>query len=177
MKTPWKKHIDKRYISGEDLKYGIENQKGLAPEMVVTFDSFEEVMAYNQSQAKEVKQTGVWLKSVETGHKLYKPLILNNINGSFLQKEIGGGSIYLEDFDKNIKFVLYAKPDRRFNFVARLKKHYEEATTDPKPLIAKMEACKSLGELGQVWTSFTVLEKKIPAVVKRKEELKEKLNK
>ena len=107
-KTPWRKNLDKRYISGEDLLMGESMGKGLKKEMVVTMVKFEDSPAFDQKQQKETDKTAIWLKDHLTGNLVYKPMLLNVINGEFLAKEIGGGSLFIDDFSTTIPFVIYA---------------------------------------------------------------------
>ena len=119
--THWKKNNDSRYISGEDLYNGISLGKGLKPEMVVSIESFEDSETFDQNNQSKVVKTGFILKDEETGKKIYKPVILNNTNGDFCEKEFA--SKFMEHWIGK-PFVLYAKPDKRHGHVARFKKHY-----------------------------------------------------
>lgn len=174
-KTPWKKHIDKRYISGEDLKFGVEMGRGLRPEMVVTVAKHNTAKTYDAQKREEVDNMALWLAEYPSGKMLYKPIILNNTNGDFLAKEIGGGSIYIDDFDKTVPFVLYAKPDKRFKFVARVKKYFAPVTFDFKPTLAAMDKLKTKDELVEFWTKLGGSVQNIPEVSAKKDELKSKL--
>jgi hypothetical protein len=98
-KTPWRKNLDKRYISGEDLLLGEEMNKGLKKEMVVTISKWEDSPAFDQKSQKEVDKTAIWLKEYPSGKPVYKPALLNVTNGQFLSKEIGGDSLFMEDFE------------------------------------------------------------------------------
>jgi hypothetical protein len=122
-KTPWRKNLDKRYISGEDLIMGESMNKGLKREMVVTLMKYEDSPAFDQKLQKETDKTAIWLKDHFTGQMLYKPMLLNVINGEFLAKEIGGNSLFIDDFSTTIPFVIYACPDRRHGHVVRCKKY------------------------------------------------------
>ena len=140
MKTPWSKNNDSRYISGEDLQFGLELNKGLKPEMVVKISTFKDSETFDQNAQEKIIKTGLTLIDIETGNELYKPLILNNINGDFLEKEFG--SIYLEDWIGK-EFVLYAKADKRHVFVARCKKYYPKVK--PTFTQAQFENAKKAG--------------------------------
>jgi len=175
-KIPWKKNIDSRYISGEDLKLGIELGKGLAPEMVVTMASFKDVESFDQNAREKVNKTGVFLKTYPEGKMLYKPLILNNTNGQFLSKEIGKGSDFITDFDTEKPFVLYAKPDKRFGHVARCRKYFAPVKFDFKPCIEAMGKMTDIDEFAKYWGSLSDELKAIPEVVAKKEEIKKMLS-
>lgn len=176
-KTPWRKNLDKRYISGEDLLTGIEMGKGLRPEMVVTIAKFEDAPAFDQKKQEEVDKTALWLKEYPSGKLLYKPVLLNVANGEFLSKEIGNNSIYADDFDVTKPVVLYAKPDKRHGHVARFKKYFPPATATPDKAIKILQTAASLEELGKAWESLTPEEKKLPAVLSEKDRLKGELSK
>lgn len=164
-KTHWKKNLDPRYISGEDLKAGL---KGLAPEMVVTIANMQDAPTFDQSNQKEVSKTALWLNDAQ-GNRIYKPVILNVTNAKFLSKEFG--SDFIEDwYGKPV--VLFAQPDRRFGHVARFKKYYPPAQVKPDNAIASLSACTNLIELGEAWGKLSVEEKKLPSVIAKKDELK-----
>lgn len=174
-KVPWRKNLDKRYISGEDLKNGIGLGKGLKPEMVVTLSRFNDAPTFDQSLQKEVNKTAIWLTEYPSGKPLYKPVILNVVNGEFLEKEIGNGSIFISDFDTTKPFVLYAKPDRRFGHVARFKKYYPPSTASDINALKTINESKDLKELVTNWNKLTPSEKNLPTVLARKEQLKTEL--
>lgn len=140
--THWKKNNDSRYISGEDLHNGITLNKGLKPSMVVTIEKFEDSETFDQNQQSKVTKTGFWLKDVETGKMLYKPLILNNTNADFCIKEFN--SEFLEHW-LNKPVVLYAKQDRRHGYVARFRKHIpkKKKTISPENFTKALEAIKA----------------------------------
>lgn len=171
-KTPWRKNLDKRYISGEDL---LLEQKGLRKEMVVTLSKWEDAPAFDQKLQKEVDKTAIWLKEYPSGTPLYKPALLNVANGEFLSKEIGGDSLYIDDFDRTKPFVLYAKPDSRHGHVARFKKYYPPAQVTDTKALAALNTAKSLETLGTIWSGLTAAEKNLPTVMALKETLKSKL--
>jgi len=172
-KTPWRKNLDKRYISGEDL---LLEQKGLKKEMVVTLSRWEDSPAFDQKLQKEVDKTAIWLKEYPSGTPLYKPALLNVGNGEFLSKEIGNGSMYIDDFDKTKPFVLYAKPDSRHGHVARFKKYYAPAKVDAdKNGLELLNKATTLAQLGEQWNKLTPAEKNLPTVLALKETLKAKL--
>jgi hypothetical protein len=142
-KTHWKKNNDPKYISGEDLKDGIEIGKGLAPEMVVIIDRFEDSETFDQNQNAKVIKTGFWLKDLN-GNKIYKPVILNNTNADFCIKEFK--SQFMEDW-LNKPLVLYARPDKRHGYVARFKKYYPPAQISDVNALKLIESSKDLDDL------------------------------
>jgi len=168
-KTLWRKNLDKRYISGEDL---LNEIKGLRKEMVVTLSSWADSPAFDQKTQKEVDKTAIYLKEFPSGKPLYKPALLNVINGGFLSKEIGGNSIYIDDFDKTKPFVLYAQPDARHGHVARFKKYYPPVTVSDIKAIASLRAAKDLTTLEAAWAALSAEEKKLPTVIAKAKELK-----
>lgn len=166
--THWKKNNDPRYISGEDLKDGVAIGKGLAPEMVVMIDSFEDSETFDQNSQKKTIKTGFWLKDL-SGKRLYKPVILNNTNAAFCIKEFG--SSFMEHWIGK-PFVLYAQADKRHGFVARFKKYFPPATITDIEALTVLSKCGTLAELGEAWQNLSPAEKKLPTVMAKKEELK-----
>lgn len=176
VKIPWRKNLDPRYISGEDLLRGEAMGKGLRPEMTVTMAKFNDAPTFDKTSQSEVTKTAIWLNEYPSGKPLYKPVILNVTNGEFLSKEIGGGSIYITDFDHTKPFVLWPQPDRRHGHVARFKKYYPPAQVDAdKAAIEALNKCTTLAELGETWAAITPADKKLPTVLALKEKLKGEL--
>jgi len=171
-KTPWRKNLDKRYISGEDL---LTELRGLRKEMVVTLGSWEDAPAFDQKAQKEVDKTAIWLKEYPSGTPLYKPALLNVINGEFLSNEIGGNSIFIDDFDKTKPFILYAQPDKRHGHVARFKKYYPPIEISDVAAKEKLNTSKTLPELQTNWMSLSADEKNLPSVIALKDKLKGEL--
>jgi len=165
--THWKKNLDSRYISGEDLQGEL---KGLKKEMVVVITRFEDADTFdNNTQAKGVK-TGFFLKELN-GKELYKPVLLNKTNADFCRKEFK--SEFMEHW-LNKPFILYALPDKRFNFVARFKKYYPPQISDVNAL-GVLSVANSLEQLGEIWNGLTAEERKLPKVIVLKDEMKIKL--
>lgn len=165
-KVPWRKNLDKRYISGEDLLNGVALGKGLRPEMVVTMAKFNDAPAFDQKLQAETMKTAIWLNEYPSGKPLYKPMLLNVANGEFLSKEIGGGSIYITDFDHTKPFVIYPLADKRHGHVARCKKYYAPATVSDANAIKLLNAADKTSEaLNKVWGELSADEKKLPTVL------------
>jgi hypothetical protein len=175
-KTPWRKNLDKRYISGEDLLNGELLGKGLKKEMVVTLAKFNDAPAFDQKLQKEVDKTAIWLKEYPSGKMLYKPVLLNVENGEFLSKEIGNGTLYIDDFDFTKPVVLYARPDKRHGHVARFKKYYPPAQITDTNAIKVLSESISLDSLAENWGKLTPQEKNLPTVLAKKEELKKQFS-
>lgn len=166
-KTPWRKNLDKRYICGEDLLLELN---GLRKQMIVCLESQIDAPAFDQKTQSEVIKSALWLKDLETGKKVYKPCLLNVGRAEFLTKE-SGGSIYMEDW-YGLTFVMYAKPDKRHGHIVAFKKYYPPAEIKPDEALLKLSGCKVMSDLLSVWESLSVAEKKLPAVLSKKEELK-----
>lgn len=166
--THWKKNLDPKYISGEDLKDGLAIGKGLSPEMIVTITGFEDKETYDQNNQAKVLKTGLYLKN-ESGAQVYKPLILNNTNAKFLINE--SKSEFMEHWI-GIKAILFAMPDKRFGHVARFKKYVEAVKVDEKAAIAKLSPSKSIQELQANWIKLSNSEQAHPSVVAEKDRLK-----
>jgi hypothetical protein len=166
-KTHFKKNLDSRYISGEDLQAELN---GLKKEQVVVIDKFEDSETFDQNSQTKAVKTGFFLKTLD-GKPVYKPVILNNTNAKFCRKEFG--SDYMEDWIGK-PFVLYAQPDKRFNFVARFKKYYPPQISDVVA-IKLLNTSTNQEELKANWQQLSAQEKNLPTVIKTKEELKAKL--
>lgn len=172
-KTPWRKNIDPRYISGEDLLNGLELGKGLRKEMVVCIIQQQDAPAFDQKLQAETTKTSLHLKDLETGKTIYKPCLLNVTRAEFLTKE-SGGSIYIEDW-YGIPFVMYAKPDKRHGHVVAFKKYYPPAQITPDAALTKLRACTTQSELVEAWKGLSGAEKALPAVLAEKDKLKGEL--
>jgi hypothetical protein len=172
-KTPWRKNLDKRYISGEDL---LTEMKGLKKEMVVTLAKYEDSPAFDQKKQEEVDKTAIWLKEYPSGALIYKPALLNVSNGEFLSKEIGNNSLFLEDFATDKPFVMYAKPDKRHGHVVRFKKYFPPASAKPEAAIKAILAAADLAALTEAWSVLTIEEKNLPAVIAAKDKRKGELS-
>lgn len=171
-KTPWRKHLDPRYLSGESLLMGM---KGLKKEMIVTVCKFEDAPAFDQKLQTEVDKTALWLKEYPSGILVYKPCLLNVERGKFLSKEIGNNSLFMEDFDVTKPFVLYAKPDKRHGHVVAFRKYFPPpAITDVNGL-SIINKSTTLAELQANWNLLTADEKNLPTVLAKKETLKTQL--
>jgi hypothetical protein len=166
--THWKKNIDSRYISGEDLKAELH---GLKPEMVVVIEKFQDAETFDQKKQEKAVKTGFFLKEVG-GTILYKPVLLNGTNAKFCAKEFG--SDFMENWIGK-PFVMYACPDSRFGFVVRFKKYYPPVIKPDKAIEALSKAT-TLDGLAAAWTSLTADEKLLKVVMDKKEELKLKLS-
>jgi hypothetical protein len=115
-KTLWKKNLDSKFISGEDLKLGV---KDLKPEMVVQIEKFDDAETFDQNQQAKRIVTELWLREVG-GERLYKPVILNKTNAKFFVKETG--SDYVDDWVGR-PVILYAVKDSRHGHVVRFKSY------------------------------------------------------
>lgn len=173
-KTPFRKNLDKRYISGEDLLNGIEMKKGLRPEMVVTLVKFSDAPAFDQQAQKEVDKTALFLKEYPNGNLLYKPCLLNVDRSKFMSKELANGSAFIDDCDTAKPFVIYAKPDRRHGHVVAFKKYFAPPTVTDVEALRLLNQCDSKERFKEVWTGLSQEEKKLPTVIALKDLLIEK---
>ena len=115
-KTLWKKNLDSKYVSGEDLQL---SNKGLKPEMIVTIERFNDDKTFDKQKNSDVVVSALYLKEVN-GAALYKPVILNRTNAKFFVKETG--SDFMEDW-LNKPVIVYAQKDSRHGFVVRFKSY------------------------------------------------------
>lgn len=164
--THWKKNIDQNFICGEDLQSEI---KGLKKEMVVTIDHFGDNEAFDQKKNSKIQVTGLYLKDL-SGNPLFKPVVLNKINGRFLIDETK--SEYMEKWVGH-KCVLFAQPDKRHGFVVRFKHYYPPAKITDTAAIAKLNAAEKTSEaLNKIWSELSAEEKKLPTVLACVQKLK-----
>jgi hypothetical protein len=169
-KTHWRKNLDPRYVSGEDLKASLH---GLRPEMNVCVNEMKDAPTFDQSTQKEVTKTSLWLMDLDTKKVIYKPVILNVSNAKFFVKEFN--SDYIEDW-YNKQVVLFAMPDKRFGHVARFKHYYPPAKATDTEGLAMLNKATTLAQLGEFWASLSANEKKLPTVLALKEQLKTQLS-
>jgi hypothetical protein len=107
----WKKNIDSRYISGEDLQTSL---KGLSPSMVVKLLSYNDADSFDQTTQKKIVVTALNFEGV------YKPLVLNKTNAKQMVAITGSNDMQAW---VGTTIVLYAVADKRHGFVARIKKY------------------------------------------------------
>jgi hypothetical protein len=182
-KTHWKKHIDPRYISGDDLKY---NLHGLYDNTVVRIVAHSDVPTFDQKLQTEVYKTGLVLQDMN-GVTLPKKLIVNVENGKVLKGIFK--SDFVEDWiSKNTPFTIYAKADKRHGWVARVKPHYaapqqsapEQPKIDPSKIAeacADLDSAESMVALESVWLSLDKLVQRNPEVINAKDQRKAELKK
>jgi len=165
-KTHWRKNLDPRYVSGEDLKNSLH---GLRPEMVVCVHEMKDAPTFDQSTQKEVTKTSLWLKDLSNNQVIYKPVILNVSNAKTFAKEFN--SDFIEDW-YNKPIVLFAQPDKRFGFVARFKHYYPPAQVTDTNAISVIKSSTTLAELQDNWKKLSSEEKKLPTVLAAVAEIK-----
>jgi hypothetical protein len=175
MKTPFRKNLDKRYISGEDLQNGKDFGKGLDKEIVVTMARFNDAPAFDQKEQKEVDKTAIWLTNHLTGELIYKPCLLNVARAEFMAKELANNSLFLDDCDKTKPFVIYAKVDRRHGFIVAFKKYWPPITLSDVNAKEILNQSKTMDELKLNWDKITKEERLLPSVLALKETLKNTL--
>jgi len=177
-KTSWRKHLDSRYISGEDLVSGL---RGFKPEMIVIIERFTDSETFDQNtQTKSIK-TGFYLRELN-GQMLHKPLILNSTNAKYCEKEFK--TPFMEDWIGK-PIVLYAMPDKRFGHVARFKKYYPQAHKAAEPvkpvevdeaaIIEQFQLITELPQLAEYWKGLGGDIQKIEAILKAKDKRKSEL--
>lgn len=169
-KTHFRKNLDPRYISGEDLQSELH---GFKREMPVMIDRFEDADVYDpnakgKDEDKRTLKTGLFLKDLN-GKPIYKPAILNVTNGKTLQDIFK--SPFLEDW-VNLPFVIYAAPHNRFGFVVRFKKYNPPPKTTDKRALEILNSSNTITQLGENWNSLSIEEKNFPSVIALKEKLK-----
>jgi len=156
--THWKKNIDTRYISGEDLISGL---KGLQKEMVVKLSSFQDGETFDQK--KQTKETRTILFFSDSKDKaLYKGVVLNATNAKFFEKEME--STEMEDWSKKA-VTMYAKQDNRHGHVVRFKRyekpHLKEGTQSWTAVLAHVQKGNDPAKAREKYQISDVLFKKL----------------
>lgn len=146
-KTLWRKNLDSKYISGEDLMLGV---KGLKPEMIVELVRFNDDKTFDKNKAADVMVSALYLKEIG-GANLYKPVILNKTNAKFFVKETG--SDYIEDWIGR-PVVMFAQKDSRFGHVVRFKTY---VLPELKASTPNFDKCKTALKSG----GFTIADIKL----------------
>jgi hypothetical protein len=113
-KTMWKKNLDSKFISGDDLQQSLN---GLSPEMPVILVKFNDEETFDQNKQSKIVRTGLIFKTID-GKEVYKPAILNKTNAKFFAKEFG--SDFMEDWIGKVA-IMYAQKDSRHGYVVRYK--------------------------------------------------------
>jgi hypothetical protein len=163
--THWKKNIDSKYVSGEDL---VNSLKGLKPEMVVEITKFEDSETFDQQLQAKITKTGLFLKEVNGAH-LYKPVILNKTNAVFLTMNFN--TAFMEHWVGK-PVVLFAKADKRHGQVVRFRKYIAPATITDVRALKSLEESTNIQQLVKNWEGLSADEKKLPSVIAKKEQLK-----
>lgn len=148
----WTKHIDTRYISGEDLMTGAN---GLEPEMDVYLYNAVEGETFDQKQnATEIKWV-LHFKKLSDNTPLYKGSVANKgakdamLNA--LQFYKGIKSNVIQDC-YNLPITMFAKHDKRHGYVVRFKPY--RPTQEFKEAQSAIKACKSIKDLEATYKSL-----------------------
>lgn len=151
--TDWKKNLDSRYISGEDLFYELH---GFKKSMVVSISSFKDSETFDQKTQRNVTVTELKLQTLD-GKPLYKGVILGKIGrGEVLEAEFGTRS--LEDWIGK-PFVMKAVADRRHGQVVRFAKYYppkKDVFTEDKLAPASSAIISGKYKLDQVKVDYQI---------------------
>lgn len=167
-KTHWKKNIDSRYISGEDLQAEL---KGLKKDFAVKLIGFNDGETYDQNANEKQVKTVLNFEDL-SGKKLYKGVLLNKTAAKVFESI--SGSPYMEDWI-GTTLTMFAQVDRRFGYVVRFKK-YIPAPLNPSNALEILNNCKSLEDLKKSWSTLSNAEQKNQSVINKKEELKKSLS-
>jgi len=163
-KTHWKKNVDTRYISGEDLQNGTAIAKGLQSEMLVEITGQSDAEAYDQGKQEKIIRTALVLRDLKTKQRIYKPILLNKTLALFFAGEFK--SDFLEDWFAK-PFILFANADKRHGFVVAARKY----VVQKKPLHPdNMELLKT--KMAAKETTMDVVEKFYNLTETQREELK-----
>jgi len=165
--THWKKNLDNRYISGEDLMSGL---KGLQKETPVKLIKFQDGDTFDQKKQSSETRTILYFAKLD-GTVLSKGVVLNKTNAKFFVKEMG--SAEMEDWNKK-PVLMFAKPDSRHGFVVRFKR-YEKPTLnkDTQEWTAISAYMKGKdGDIKKVLAKYTVSDVLVKELTKSKVENK-----
>lgn len=121
--THWRKNLDTRYISGENLHAELG---GLKKEMLVEIIGTKDVPTFDQKLQAEVDKTALYLKDME-GNKIAKPVILNVTKAK--QCEVWFESDQVEDWVGRC-FTIYCQAHKRHGWVVLLKKGEKTVLTE-----------------------------------------------
>ena len=135
-KTSWKKNLDSRFISGEDLQQSLN---GLSPEMPVTIVKFNDEETFDQNKQAKLTRTGLFFKTLD-GKDVYKPAILNKTNARFMAKEFG--TDFMEDWIGKV-VIMFAQKDSRHGYVCRFKSYIKPTLTIGSELFNNCKAAYS----------------------------------
>lgn len=150
----WKKNLDSRYISGEDLQNSLN---GLSPEMVTEIVSFSDSESFDQKTQQKIIVTALTLKGC------YKPIILNKTNAKVLNKEFGTDKI-AQWVGK--PFILFAQKDTRHGYVVRVKKYNPPILVlDSENFIKVKEAYKKGYTMEQIKTKYSLSKQVEDAII------------
>ena len=114
--THWKKNLDSKFISGEDLMSGLN---GLKQEMIVTLTDQKDDKTFDKNKASDVVVTSLYFKD-QTGKPIYKPAILNKTNAKFFEKETGTPEME-SWYGRTV--IMFAQKDSRHGHVVRFKSY------------------------------------------------------
>lgn len=155
--THWKKNIDSKFISGEDL---IASLNGLKPEMVVTLTDQKDAKTFDQKLNADVVKTSLYFTD-QGGKALYKPAILNKTNAKFFEKETGTPEME-SWYGRTV--VMFAQKDSRHGHVVRFKSYIKptlQSGTEPFNLCktAIQKSGYTMDQIRQKYTVSTEIEK------------------
>lgn len=136
----WKKNLDSKFISGEDLQASLN---GLKPEMNVVIEKFDEDETFDMNVKKKKKITDLFLKEVG-GKSLYKPAILNKTNAKFFAKEFESDNVW--DW-LNKPVTMFAQQDDRHGYIVRYRSAPASLKVDNTEALTKVRGSKDLAEL------------------------------
>lgn len=165
--TDWKKNLDSRYISGEDLFLELN---GFKKSMVVSISGFKDSEVYDQKAKENIIQTELKLQTAD-GKPLYKGTILNKTNGKVLFEEFKTRN--LEDWVGKL-FVMKAVADRRHGQVVRFAKYYpprKDVFTEEKLTPASTAIIAGTYKLEQVKKDYQITDemfKKLEGLCQKK---------
>lgn len=117
IKTHWRKNKDPKFLSGEDLKFGLI--KDMPDGVIVKIASVRQDEAYQQGEGKV--PVSVLMFSDLNDKPLSKGVIPAKWTLDFMRK-LGVTSPYLEDWIGQ-KMIIYAKSHSKFGYVVRFKEY------------------------------------------------------
>jgi hypothetical protein len=125
VKTHWRKNKDPKFLSGEDLKFGLI--KDMPDGVIVKIASVRQDEAYQQGEG--IVPVSVLMFESINGEPLSKGVIPAKWTLEFMRK-LGITSPYLEDWISQ-KMIIYARPHSKFGYVVRFKE-YKDPNFKPK---------------------------------------------
>lgn len=166
-KTHWKKNVDSNFISGEDMKFGLND---LNEELDVYLSHFEDGETFDQNQNQKQIKTVMHFKKVSDNKELHKGVLLNKTNALVFKSLLN--SPFVDDW-LEYPITIYAQSDKRHGWVVRFKPL--KIRGEIKDVITALKSAKTLEELTATFKGLDVVWQNNMIILNKASELKIKL--